>query len=162
MRACEMMAVFTSAWVLAGQPGFNQRSLVLRSPGLGSFLKKICEAELKWSTSGLWTVRVFETRKKRVRQSEGGQRGEPGPSGREELCVMSEFACLSYFEMWPNSTPSVKLVPCARAARILSAGWERDNKQILDKLRFRHLDDFYSTLYYFKFVCKLIRIEWLS
>lgn len=37
MRACEAMAVFTSARVLAGRPGFTQRSPVLRSPGLGSF-----------------------------------------------------------------------------------------------------------------------------
>lgn len=37
MRACETLAVFTIARVLAGRPGFTQRSLVLRSPGLGSF-----------------------------------------------------------------------------------------------------------------------------
>lgn len=37
MRACEMMAVFTRIQVLAGQPGFTQRSPVLRSSGLGSF-----------------------------------------------------------------------------------------------------------------------------
>lgn len=45
--ACEMMAVFTSARSLAGWSGFSPRSLVLGSPGLRSFLKKIHEAELK-------------------------------------------------------------------------------------------------------------------
>ncbi len=45
--ACEMMAVFTSARSPAGWSGFSPRSLVLGSPGLRSFLKKIHEAELK-------------------------------------------------------------------------------------------------------------------
>lgn len=40
MRACETLAVFTITRVLAGRPGFTQRSLVLRSPGLGSFWKR--------------------------------------------------------------------------------------------------------------------------
>lgn len=45
--ACEMMAVFMSARSPAGWFGFSPRSLVLGSPGLRSFLKKIHEAELK-------------------------------------------------------------------------------------------------------------------
>lgn len=45
--ACEMMAMFTSARSPAGWSGFSPRSLVLGSPGLRSFLKKIHEAELK-------------------------------------------------------------------------------------------------------------------
>lgn len=43
----------------------------------------------------------------------GGARGR----GEEELCVMSVFPCLSYFEMCLNSPPSVRPVPGLRAGR---------------------------------------------
>lgn len=47
---------------------------------------------------------VFETGKRRDTESErgrvGGLKREPGGErGEEELCVMSVFPCLSYFEM---------------------------------------------------------------
>lgn len=37
--------------------------------------------------------------------------------GEEELCVMSVFPWLSYFEMCLNSPPSVRPVPGLRAGR---------------------------------------------
>lgn len=47
----------------------------------------------------------------------GGQERQPGGErGEEELCVMSVFPCLSYFEMWLNGPPSVRQVPGLRAA----------------------------------------------
>lgn len=125
MRMGETMTVFTSAQALAGWPGFTQRSPVLRSPGLGSFLKKIREAELKWSTSGLWTEdhKVSWSMKQGEERYRGSERGRVGwlkrePNKRgEELCVMSVFPCQSYFEMWLNSPPSVRLVYGLRAAK---------------------------------------------
>lgn len=47
---------------------------------------------------------------------EGGRGGARG-RGEEELCVMSVFPWLSYFEMCLNSPPSVRPVPGLRAAR---------------------------------------------
>lgn len=85
------------------------------------FLKKICEAELKWSTSGRRTMRAFGLWNRgeiqRVREEWGDWRGSQGGRGEEELCVMSVFPCLSYFEMWLNGPPSVRQVPGLRAAR---------------------------------------------
>lgn len=65
---------------------------------------------------------VFETGKRRDTESErgrvGGLKREPGGErGEEELCVMSVFPCLSYFEMWLNGPPSVRPGPGLRAAR---------------------------------------------
>lgn len=47
---------------------------------------------------------VFETGKRRDTESERGRvggtkEGAGGERGEEELCVMSVFPCLSYFEM---------------------------------------------------------------
>lgn len=47
----------------------------------------------------------------------GGCRGGPRGRGEEELCVMSVFPWLSYFEMCLNSPPSVRPVPGLRAGR---------------------------------------------
>lgn len=124
MRACEMLAVFTFTRVQAGRPRFTERSPVLRSPGLESFLKKIREAELKWSTSGRRTMRAFglwnrgeERYREREEESRGDWKGSQGERGEEELCIMSVFPCLSYFEMWLNGPPSVRQLPGLRAAR---------------------------------------------
>lgn len=89
------------------------------------FLKKIREAELKWSTSGLWTEdhKVSWSMKQGEERYRGSERGRVGwlkrePNKRgEELCVMSVFPCQSYFEMWLNSPPSVRLVYGLRAAK---------------------------------------------
>lgn len=88
------------------------------------FLKKICEAELKWSTSGQRTMRAFglwnrgeERYREREEESRGDWKGSQGERGEEELCIMSVFHCLSYFEMWLNGPPSVRQLPGLRAAR---------------------------------------------
>lgn len=52
------------------------------------------------------------------REQSGGECGGCGGRGREEeLCVMSVFPWLSYFEMCLNSPPSVRPVPGLRAGR---------------------------------------------
>lgn len=64
-----------------------------------------------------WSMKQGE---ERYRGSERGRVGwlkrEPNKRG-EELCVMSVFPCQSYFEMWLNSPPSVRLVYGLRAAK---------------------------------------------
>lgn len=100
--AWEMMAVFTSVWWCpAGWSGFSPRSLVLGSPGLRSFLKKIHEAELKWSTSGLWT----QGRRRAQRPDRSRARGGWVGKGRESRNwrVMHNQSGRSYFEMKLNS-----------------------------------------------------------
>lgn len=64
---------------------------------------------------------VFESGERRDTESEGRRarglrRGARG-RGEEELCVMSVFPWLSYFEMCLNSPPSVRPVPGLRAGR---------------------------------------------
>lgn len=107
-------------------PGWSARvhPAVTGSEASGSwvFLKKICEAELKWSTSGRRTVRFFSLWKQprgEIQRASGGRGWWGGARGRgeEELCVMSVFPCLSYFEMCLNSPPSVRPVPGLRAGR---------------------------------------------
>lgn len=92
------------------------------------FLKKICEAELKWSTSGRRTMRAsglwnrgeeqYSGQAEGKEEVRGGaaEEGARGERGEEELCVMSVFPRQSYFEMWLNGPPSVRQVPGLRAA----------------------------------------------
>lgn len=112
-------------------------------PGSRVFLKKICEAELKWSTSGRRTMRasgLWNGGEEQYSGQGGGgaagrgreaQKREPGGDrGEEELCVMSVFPRLSYFEMWLNGPPSVRQVPGSRAAWSPASSSERSPSRL--------------------------------
>lgn len=69
--------------------------------------------------AGFWYLKQGRGEIQRARGGEWGEteEGSRGERGEEELCVMSVFPCLSYFEMWLNGPPSVRQVPGLRAAR---------------------------------------------
>lgn len=66
---------------------------------------------------GLWSLKQGERYRAPEEESGGTEEGARGERGEEELCVMSVFPCLSYFEMWLNGPPSVRPVSGSRAAR---------------------------------------------
>lgn len=59
---------------------------------------------------------VFESGEGRDKDSKA-EESVGAAGGEEELCVMSVFPWLSYFEMCLNSPPSVRPVPGLRAGR---------------------------------------------
>lgn len=73
--------------------------------GLEFFFKKICEAELKWSTSvlkttGCLSLKQEKVKKKKKRKTSRGELGSWRESwGRERILRNECFPCLSYFDM---------------------------------------------------------------